>query len=42
MTAVNCSEMNISKNPVETLVAFSIGAGIGIRVFDGSAALAVF
>ena len=34
MTAVNCSEMNISNNPVETLVAFSIGAGIGISVFD--------
>ena len=30
MTAVNFSEMKISSNPVETLVAFSIGAGIGM------------
>ena len=34
MTAVNFSEMKISRNPSETLVAFSIGAGIGITVFD--------
>jgi chemotaxis protein CheD len=34
MTAVNFSEMKISSNPVETLVAFSIGAGIGISVHD--------
>jgi len=34
MTAVNFSEMKISRNPAETLVAFSIGAGIGITVFD--------
>ena len=34
MTAVNLSEMKISCNPVETLVAFSIGTGIGVAVFD--------
>jgi chemotaxis protein CheD len=34
MIAVNFSEMKISSNPVETLVAFSIGAGIGITVHD--------
>lgn len=34
MTAVNFSEMKISGNPAETLVAFSIGSGIGITVFD--------
>ena len=34
MTAVNFSEMKISNNPVETLVAFSIGAGIGMSVHD--------
>jgi chemotaxis protein CheD len=34
MTAVNNSEMKISRNPVETLVAFSIGSGIGITVHD--------
>ena len=33
-TAVNFSEMKISCNPVETLVAFSIGSGIGISVYD--------
>ena len=32
MTAVNFSEMKISSNPVETLVAFSIGSGIGFAV----------
>lgn len=34
MTAVNCSEMKISTNPVETLVAFSIGSGMGVTVHD--------
>ena len=34
MTAVNFSEMKISSNPAETLVAFSIGAGIGMTTFD--------
>ena len=34
MTAVNFSEMKISRNPAETLVAFSIGSGIGVTVFD--------
>ena len=34
MTAVNFSEMKISSNPVETLVAFSIGAGIGMSIHD--------
>ena len=34
MTAVNFSEMKISSNPVETLVAFSIGSGIGITAHD--------
>ncbi len=34
MTAVNFSEMKISRNPVETLVAFSIGTGIGVAAFD--------
>ncbi len=34
MTAVNCSEMKISNNPVETLVAFSIGSGMGVTVHD--------
>ncbi len=34
MTAVNFSEMKISRNPVETLVAFSIGSGIGITAHD--------
>ena len=34
MTAVNFSEMKISNNPAETLVAFSIGSGIGVTVFD--------
>ena len=33
-TAVNFSEMKISSNPVETLVAFSIGSGIGMTVHD--------
>ena len=34
MTAVNYSEMKISTNPVETLVAFSIGSGMGVTVYD--------
>lgn len=34
MTAVNFSEMKISTNPVETLVAFSIGSGIGLTIHD--------
>ena len=34
MTAVNFSEMKISSNPVETLVAFSIGSGIGMTAHD--------
>ena len=34
MTAVNFSEMKISSNPVETLVAFSIGSGIGLTIHD--------
>ncbi|CAB1062519.1 hypothetical protein D1BOALGB6SA_7296 [Olavius sp. associated proteobacterium Delta 1] len=34
MTAVNCSEMKISTNPVETLVAFSIGSGMGVTAHD--------
>ena len=33
-TAVNFSEMKTSRNPVETLVAFSIGSGIGISIYD--------
>ena len=34
VTAVNFSEMKISSNPVETLVAFSIGSGIGMTIHD--------
>lgn len=34
MIAVNFSEMKISSNPVETLVAFSIGSGIGMTIHD--------
>ena len=34
VTAVNFSEMRISNNAVETLVAFSIGSGIGMTVYD--------
>lgn len=34
MTAVNYSEMRISSNPVETLVAFSIGSGMGVAIHD--------
>ena len=34
MTAVNFSEMRISTNPRETLVAFSIGSGMGVTIYD--------
>ena len=34
MTAVNCSEMKISANPAETLVAFSIGSGMAVTAHD--------
>ncbi len=34
VAAVNFSEMKISSNPVETLVAFSIGSGIGMTIHD--------
>ena len=33
-TAVNFSAMKISCNPVETLVAFSIGSGVGVAIYD--------
>jgi chemotaxis protein CheD len=38
-TAVNYSEMKTSSNPAESLVAFSIGSGIGITIFDPVAVL---
>jgi len=34
MTAVNFGELKLSRNPAETLVAFSIGAGIGVTMYD--------
>jgi chemotaxis protein CheD len=34
MTAVNFADMKISGNVVETLVAFSIGSGIGLTIHD--------
>ena len=34
MTAVNFSEMKISRNPAETMVAFSICSGIGVTIHD--------
>jgi chemotaxis protein CheD len=34
MTAVNASAMRTSCNPVETLVAFSIGSGVGVAIYD--------
>jgi chemotaxis protein CheD len=34
MTAVNFCELKISQNPVETLVAFSIGSGMGVSIYD--------
>ena len=36
-TAVNFSELKISQNPVETLVAFSIGSGIAVSMYDSVA-----
>ena len=33
-TAVNYSEIKTSNNPAESLVAFAIGSGIGITIFD--------
>jgi chemotaxis protein CheD len=35
MTAVNFCELKISRNPSETLVAFSIGSGIAVSIHDG-------
>ena len=37
MTAVNFSELKISANTAETLVAFSIGSGIGVSMHDAVA-----
>lgn len=34
MTAVNFCERKISQNPAETLVAFSIGSGIVVSIYD--------
>jgi chemotaxis protein CheD len=34
MTAVNFSELKISTNTAETLVAFSIGSGIAVSMYD--------
>ena len=34
MTAVNFCEFKISQNPAETLVAFSIGSGIVVSIYD--------
>ena len=34
MTAVNFGELKISRNPAETLVAFSIGSGVGVSIYD--------
>ena len=34
MTAVNQAEMRISTNPRETLVAFCIGSGMGVSIYD--------
>ena len=34
MTAVNFCELKISRNPVETLVAFSIGSGMAVSIHD--------
>ena len=34
MTAVNFCELKISRNPAETLVAFSIGSGMAVSVHD--------
>ena len=34
MTAVNYGELKIRQNPAETLVAFSIGSGIVVSIYD--------
>jgi chemotaxis protein CheD len=34
MTAVNASTMRTSCNPAETLVAFSIGSGVAVAIYD--------
>ena len=34
MTAVNFGEFKISQNPAETLVAFSIGSGIAVSIYE--------
>ncbi len=34
MTAVNFGELKVSQNPAETLVAFSIGSGIAVSVYE--------
>ena len=34
MTSVNFCELKISRNPAETLVAFSIGSGIVVSIYD--------
>lgn len=34
MTAVNFGQLKISRNPAETLVAFSIGSGIATSIYD--------
>jgi chemotaxis protein CheD len=34
LTAVNFCELKISRNPAETLVAFSIGSGIVVSIYD--------
>ena len=34
MTAVKFGELKISRNAAETLVAFSIGSGIGVSIYD--------
>ncbi|MGD9135014.1 MAG: chemotaxis protein CheD [Desulfobacterales bacterium] len=34
MTAVNFCDLKISQNPAETLVAFSIGSGIVVSIYD--------
>ncbi len=38
-TAVNFSEMKTSCNATETLVAFSIGSGMGISIYDPESAV---
>lgn len=34
MTAVNFGQLKISRNPAETLVAFTIGSGIAVCIYD--------